>query len=262
MGILRKKKKVKAKKPMTTERFTKIILPILFVGIIVFSVMRGGFDCGIPISQYTDIINELSNPFDVGTMLGGNPVLVSDKQTLKEKVGGAGADLNIILDGQIVPELYNDAVILTASQDLTLTDVEMAQFCNIVWNDNSEVRIEILELSIDARTDDYLITMVYNINISKLTEQLSNGLEKIENLYIKSESVAQMIDGELVISSSSSQINALTKKNNDELVAIVNSLVGYAKDAGVEMYASEINNMANKIDAEVIIDTHSIKFDI
>ncbi len=265
MGLIKKKKKkVKAKKPMTTDRFAKIIMPILFIGIIVFSIMNGGFTCDNPFGGYNQILDELSKPFDVESVIGEDRLLASDKQTLKEKLGDNGAGLNIILDGEISAELYNDYVTLAASQDFSITDVEMGQFCNIVWNDAaSQASIQILALSIiESDNMQYNISMVYNIDIGALTSAMGNGLEKVKNIYVRSAATASMTDGMLVVVGSNSQINELSADSNSELVQLVNGLVGSTYDAGAVMLIGEINELATKVSADIIIDSHIITFDI
>jgi len=262
MGLFRKKKK-KERKPWTVERFTKLFLPVMFIGIVAFSIMGGGFACDNPFDAYGPMLEELNEPFDVNDIIGSNIVLASDKQTLKEKLGSGGAEINIILDGEIRAELYNDSVTLIASRDISLRCEEMAQFTNIILNySGSDIKIEILEIGIEQDTDKFKLEMIYYIDISALTSDLNNGLSEIKKIYIKANADMLLQDNEAQIISATSQANALSEKSNTELIKLVNTLTGSKYDIGSEKFASMINDFAQKLSANISISNNLITFDI
>ena len=262
MGLLKKKeKKKKIKKPITIDRVIKWLTPLFLIVLIIVAGYNTFQSCGININDYKKLENELSREFDYNSMLTTNKIIYADTQTLKEKIGPNGADIPIIINGNISGNVFNKELAFAITSGFGLSDCEVGAFVNAVNNtSDSTISVNILELTINKVEDSYDIICVYEIDLSSVDLELDIDMTKMGSFYIRSQSNVMQNNKEYVVNSCTSQLNALTEENNKMVTQLINTMFGYQYDIGVEMTLRTIQDLAKKIDARVVIEDNFVDF--
>ena len=264
MGILKKRKKEKLKKAWNIDRFTAILMPILLIVIVVISCLEFYRSCDIPIDDYSKIAKELSIDYDVNNMLTSNKILDSDYTTMKEKLGSSGVDMPIFIDGEIIPSLYDGSLFVEVLNNFSLTDCEMGAFCSTILSVFSDLKIDILELTLSQLSSgDYVLTSVYSFDISQLTkDSKTDVLKGIKTIYVKSVANVEMTGDIVVIKNVSSQINRLEDKLNKQALELLNTLCGYKYDACSELAINIVNDLTTKTNTKLNIQNHVFEYNL
>ena len=263
MGILKKKKKNKEKKPITFERVVKWFTPVFIIALLVLSGYGTIKSCGFDIGNYKRLEQELTQDFDKNMFLTSNKILQSDKVSLVGKLGPSGAGLPIFINGKISASVFKNQLTLKASRDFQLTDCEMGAFQNELNNDDQSIPVDILEFTIAKNQNNtYNFYCVYEIDLSKLDLGINLDFSKIANVYVRSESEVVCSTNRFEILNNSTQINNLSSENNQLITQIINAIFGYVSDAGVSMIIECIEDLAKKTNSNITILDNSIRFNI
>ncbi len=264
MGIFRKKKKEKVKKPWTRARVVKIAMPLILIAIIIFSGYQTFTGCAEVYGTYKGILRELNKNFDVEDILDGEIITSSDFETLKEKLGEEGADMPIFAHGEIDMTLYAELNVIDVRRSFNLTDCELGVLTTYYVQDTyTNYFIDIMKLYLTKNPDEtYSCEMVYELDLSNLTKDLGDGLSDINKVYVKSNSVLDIVGNNLAIVSSSSKINDLSEENNKTLVTLINTLTGNVHDVGMKIACDLVNDISSKTETNLSIDGYILNFEL
>ena len=263
MGIFRKKKKKKEKKPITIDRVLKFLSPIFIIVLIVVAFSSTVKSCGI-VDKYDSLKTELSQNFDVSDKLTNNKIIAADEYNLKQKLGPLGADLPVFINGEFLKEVFTNTNAFSVRDDIELTSSEVGAFANML---NTEtpigIKIKILEFNIEVlEAGCFEFSSISQVDLKNVDLGVDIDTTDITNLYLVSSSIVVIKNSILEVFNSTCQINNLSSENNDFVLGLLNTLIGYKDDFSMEILIKTINDYSIKTATSIIVDNNKIYYKI
>lgn len=229
-------------KRFNTQKFLNILLYVgLFVGVVVISITSFS-ELISPTKKYIEtFLNAISINVNESNLFSNTNRIISDGDyaSFINKAGSDGANLGIFFEGNFSYEKYSNNIV-SLDNNLTLTDKELGAFYNKVSSfAEGEDLVQLLELTITPKLENFEIYSVLKISIKDILQQLNKSSE-VSYIYLCTTSTVSISNGNVNIIDSAVKINELVGEDLEHSIEVLN-LIFKNNETGINVY-----NLATK----------------